>query len=74
MVDFLQNAKPLRECTHKEILFSAWIVTDEAGLEFKICKKCYDRLRHLAGLKIRAVPLSQSVEIAGVTLTRIIRD
>jgi hypothetical protein len=53
MNDSLQNAKLMRECEHKEILLNRFIVTNEDGLEFAICKKCYNKLRHLKGLTFR---------------------
>ena len=53
MDNSLQNAKVMRECNHKEIILSAWIMIDDNGLEYKICKLCYRKYRHLAGLTFK---------------------
>jgi len=59
MNNSLQNAKVQRECSHKEVLLSAWMMTDDSGLEYKICKKCYRKYRHLAGLTFKVYPLAE---------------
>jgi hypothetical protein len=43
----------LRECSHKEILLSRFIVRDEVSkLEFALCKKCWQRLKRLSGFTL----------------------
>jgi len=59
MEDSLQNAKLARECSHKEVLLFAYMMTNESGLEFKICKKCFYRYRHLSGLTFKVCPLPE---------------
>jgi hypothetical protein len=40
----------LRECCHKEILLSRFIVRDaNNNFEFAMCKKCWGRIEHLKG-------------------------
>lgn len=38
------------ECIHKEIMLTRWIVEID-GKRFEMCKKCYQRVRYLAGVK-----------------------
>ncbi len=39
------------ECIHKEILLVRWIIEID-GKRFEMCHKCYQRVRHLAGVKV----------------------
>mgnify|MGYP007034349013 CR=1 FL=1 len=76
MDDSLQNAKPLRECGHKELLVSrdSWIMIDANGLEFKICHNCYcQKYRRLLGLTFKHCPLPESITIGGITLRRMVK-
>jgi hypothetical protein len=41
-----------RECSHKEILLGRWILENEEGLRFELCKKCWLKLRYLKGFKL----------------------
>ena len=58
----LQNAKQQRVCVHKSVHIEGWIMTDQAGLEYKICKKCYSRFRNYAGFKFKPCPRHQEPE------------
>jgi hypothetical protein len=43
----------LRECIHKEILLSRFIVRDEVSqLEFAMCGKCWKKIKHLRGFTL----------------------
>lgn len=47
-----------RECVHKEILLSRFIIriddmsADHQPLEFAMCKNCWNRIKHLRGFTL----------------------
>lgn len=58
-----------RTCDHKApglgmvraVEVEAWLMIDDNGLEFKICRRCYDyyRAKRLKGFSYKPIPLTE---------------